>query len=497
MSINANYLVALPPRTITGGSDDLQTNGLVLTKSDLLPSGQPAMTFGSASAVAAVFGAESAEAAFAQQYFIGVTNQQKAPSALIVGRWIAEDAAAWLRSAPLTVKLAELQKVKDGALKLMVNGSEVMTTGVDFSNATSFSQAASLIAAKIEGVSGTYNSDLGAIILTTETKGEDATITFAESAGSGTDLSALLGLTAEAGAIVSQGMKAKTPAANMDAVANVTRNWSQFTTLEEVTDEETAKDFSAWAALDDDYIYVFWSSDAKMANQLTQDTTIAAALSSYNMTAALYSNSAVAVATMLALPATIKWDAEQGMKVLFGKSASGLSANVTDQKVAEALDTIRVSYVGQFATRNAGFTFFNRGEMMGTKYGFYDAAVGMIWLRAGIQRSCMDGFSSVNRIPYTQKGYALIDAWISDVIATAKTVGVIDTGVKLSESQKAQITLEVGEDISDTLFSNGYWFGIEDPAANVRAQRGTPVVSLYYTYGGSVQRIEMPVTAVL
>ena len=121
----------------------------------------------------------------------------------------------------------------------------------------------------------------------------------------------------------------------------------------------------------------------------------------------------------------------------------------------------------------------------------------MIWLRAKIQRACMDGFSSVNRVPYTQKGYALIDAWISDPIREAKTAGVIDEGVKLSDAQKAQITQEVGEDISDTLFSNGYWFGIEDPASNVRAERGSPSVSLYYTYAGSVQKLEMPVTAVL
>ena len=75
MSINANYLVSLPPRTITGGSSDLQTNGMVLTASPLLPADKPAMSFVSASAVAAVFGAESAEAAFAQQYFTGLINQ--------------------------------------------------------------------------------------------------------------------------------------------------------------------------------------------------------------------------------------------------------------------------------------------------------------------------------------------------------------------------------------------------------------------------------------
>ena len=498
MSINANYLVSLPPRTITGGSSDLQTNGMVLTASPLLPADKPAMSFVSASAVAAVFGAESAEAAFAQQYFTGLINQQKTPDALIVGRLITENAAAWVRSAPITAKLADLKKITDGALTVEVNGTEVKATGIDLTNATSLSQVATLIAAKVAGTVGGYNSDLAEIILTTEATGEDATISFASAPESGTDLAALLGFTEDAGAVLSQGSKALTPAANLDAICNVTRNWTQFTTIEEVTDEETAQAYAAWAVGDsDDYVYVFWSSDDKMTNQLTADATIAKSLSGYSTTFVFYCKTNAAAAAIVAYPATIKWDANQGMKVLFGKQVTGVPAIVTTETAAAALDALKVSYLGEFATRNAEYQIFNRGAMMGSKYGFLDAAIGMIWLRAKIQRACMDGFSSVNRVPYTQKGYALIDAWISDPIREAKTAGVIDEGVKLSDAQKAQITQEVGEDISDTLFSNGYWFGIEDPASNVRAERGSPSVSLYYTYAGSVQKLEMPVTAVL
>ena len=497
MSINANYLVALPPRTITGGSSDLQTNGMVLTESELLPADKPAMSFASASAVSEVFGAESDEALFAQQYFTGITNQQKTPSALVVGRRVASDCAAWVRSAALTVKLADLKKIKDGAITVEVNGKDVAATGIDLSAATSLSQVATLIAAKVTGTTGAYNSDLNEITLTTSTKGADATLSFGKSPASGTDLATLLGFTEDAGAVLSQGTKAMTVTANMDAIANVTRNWTQFTTLTEITEAETAQAYAAWADVDDDYVFVFWSTDSKMENALTKDATIAATLGAYNTTLALYCETVDAAAAVVSFPATIKWDANQGMKVLFGKAASGIAATVTSEQVAETLDDLRVNYVGQFATRNADFTFFNRGVLTGTQYGFYDTLIGVIWLRAKMQRSCMDGFSSVNRVPYNQKGYALIDAWISDPIREAKTVGVIDEGVKLSDSQKAQITQEVGEDISDTLYSNGYWFGIEDPTASVRAERGTPVMNCYFCYGGSVQKIDMPVTAVL
>lgn len=498
MSIPAQYLVELNPRTISGGSADLETNGMVLTSTYLLPTTTPATAFVSASAVAAVFGAASPEAAFAQQYFSGLNNQQTAPKALIVGLIMQDDLAAWLRSAPITATLEELKAVSDGALTININGSAVEATGIDLSEAQSLSEVATTVAAKLTGTTGAYNSDLNAFIFTTSTTGATASVGYATAGTGGTDLSSMLGLTQTAGAVLSPGVAAMTPAQNLDAIVAITANWSQFTTLAEVTEQETAEAYAAWADASDDYVYIFWSTDSKMTRQTTQSSTIAATLqNTYNCTVMLYTESNDAAAAALAYPATIKWDQEQGMKVLFGKSATGIAASVTDETVAATLDALSVSYVGQFATRNAEFSFFNRGETASSMYGFYDTLIGMIWLRAKIQRACMDGFSTVSRVPYNAKGYTLIKAWISDPIRAAKTVGVIDTGLALSDSQKAQITQEVGQDISNELFTNGYYLQVDDPEANVRAQRGSPVMNLYITYAGSVQKIAMPVSCTI
>lgn len=498
MSINASYLVSLTPRVLSGGSADLETNGMVLTSTYLLPTSTPAMSFTSAQAVADVFGAASPEAGFAQQYFTGLTNQAQAPKALIVGLNMQTEMAAWIQSAPITATLSELQAISDGALTISIDGSPVSATGIDLSEAQSLSEVATTVAAKLTGTTGAYNSDLNAFVFTTSQTGATASISYATAGSGGTDLSSMLGLTQAAGAVLSPGVAAMTPAQNLDAIVAVTANWSQFTTLDEVTEQETAEAYAAWADVADDYVYIFWSTDSKMTSQTTQSSTIAAALqNTYNCTVMLYTESNDAAAAALAYPATIKWNQEQGMKVLFGKSATGIAASVTDETVAATLDALSVSYVGQFATRNAEFSFFNRGETASSMYGFYDTLIGMIWLRAKIQRACMDGFSTVNRVPYNAKGYTLIKAWISDPIRAAKTVGVIDTGLALSDSQKAQITQEVGQDISNELFTNGYYLQVDDPEASVRAQRGSPVMSLYVTYAGSVQKIEMPVTAVI
>lgn len=499
MSIKAGYLVAITPRTISAGASDLETNGMLLTKSALLPSGTPAMAFASATAVAAFFGDASDEAVFAQQYFTGLTNQQKAPTSLVIGRRIDEDAPAWIRGGAISADLAAFKKVTDGAMKITIDGAEKTATAVDLSSANSLSEVVQTIATALTGCTGSYDSTTNTFTFTSSTDGASSTVSYASAGDDGTDLSAMLCMTQAEGAVLSQGVDAMTEAATLDAIRAVTANWAQFTTLWEVTEQDEAEAYAAWADIDDDYVYVFWSSDRNMESTLTQDSTIAKALQDkYNCVFMIYSLDFSTAAFALAYPATIKWDATQGMKVIFGKSASGLSPMVTDEQVATALDDLGVSYVGQFATRNDEFTIANRGELTGSMYGFYDTLIGSIWLRSKLQTSIMNGFATVNRAPYNSVGYTMLKSWCQDPITQAKNAGVIDEGLSLSESQKSQILQETGDsEAVGELQSKGYFLQILDPGASVRAQRGSPVAALYYAYGGSIQKVELPVTAVL
>lgn len=499
MSIKAGYLVAITPRTISAGASDLETNGMLLTKSALLPSGTPAMAFASAAAVAAFFGDASDEAVFAQQYFTGLTNQQKAPTSLVIGRRIDEDAPAWIRGGAISADLASFKKVTDGAMKITIDGAEKTATAVDLSDATSLSEVIQTIATALTGCTGSYDSTTNTFTLTSSTDGASSTVSYASAGDDGTDLSAMLCMTQAEGAVLSQGVDAMTEAATLNAICAVTANWAQFTTLWEVTKQAEAEAYAAWSDIDDDYVYVFWSSDQNMESTLTQDSTIAKALQDkYNCVFMIYSLDFSTAAFALAYPATIKWDATQGMKVIFGKSASGISPTVTDEQVATALDDLGVSYVGQFATRNDEFTIANRGELTGSMYGFFDTLIGSIWLRSKLQTSIMNGFATVNRAPYNSVGYTMLKSWCQDPITQAKNAGVIDEGISLSESQKSQILQETGDsEAAGDLQSKGYFLQVLDPGASVRAQRGSPVAALYYAYGGSIQKVELPVTAVI
>ena len=55
MSINANRLVSITPRVISGGSADLETNGLILTANTSIQGNVPAMEFNTVKEVGEFF----------------------------------------------------------------------------------------------------------------------------------------------------------------------------------------------------------------------------------------------------------------------------------------------------------------------------------------------------------------------------------------------------------------------------------------------------------
>ena len=56
MSINANRLVSITPRVISGGSADLETNGLILTANTSIQGNVPAIEFNTVKEVGELFG---------------------------------------------------------------------------------------------------------------------------------------------------------------------------------------------------------------------------------------------------------------------------------------------------------------------------------------------------------------------------------------------------------------------------------------------------------
>lgn len=492
MAIPASQIVKINPRVIQASGTDLVLNGLFLTTSGLIPSGS-VMGFSTADDVAAFFGAASDEYKVAAVYFAGYKNSFKKPRQVFYGSRVNAATAAWLRGSKFAGTLAQLQAVTAGTLDLKINGTTIALTALDFSSATSLSGCATVLqtalAAVLASTTCSFSSQTGAFQITSPTTGEASTITYAEE---GT-LATLLGLTQAKGATLSQGSDALDVAANMRSIRGVTENWATFTYLYSATDQEIL-DLSAWASSQGvEYLFVAWSTSSALKNQV-DTTSIAYLLGAANAGATtLIFGDAPYAAFIMGEAASIDWDRVQGAINFAFKAQDGLVPTIDNATEATTLLGKKCNLYGTYATRNDEFVWLYDANMFGD-YNFIDPFINAVWFNNALQVAIMNGLEMSPRVPYNEDGYTLIRSWCQDPINRARKNGVIDPGVTLSEAQKAELIREAGLDITSSLQTDGYYLQVADAGAQVRTTRDTPNVSLWYAYGGSVNRIEMAST---
>lgn len=500
MAIPASRIVNVQPRVITAGSTDLEFNGLLLSDNDTIPTNALVLTFSSARTVGEYFGTDSIEYAASEVYFAGYNNKFSAPRNFLIARQINEAVAGWLRGGAYGGTLASLQAITDGGLVIQIDGVNVSIADVNFSTATSFSTAATILQTALDaestGVTVTYSSLFRAFTITSATTGEDSIVEFGESPTTGTDLSVLLNLNEVSGATISYGSDAMTAATQMSSIVEKTQNWVTFTTVDEPSVEEALL-YASWASSNYGYLYVPYTTEATAVNQ-TSDADMNSLIiqNQYDHTSTVYGTLQYAIFIMGAV-ASISWLRTNGTITLAFKNQTGLAAFVVKEADAAVLDTKRYNYFGNFATRNADFVFLYQGILASSDYGFIDPYINSIWLNNRLQVSLLDGLTSTGRVPYNERGYNTIRSWMMTPINEALNNGAIEPGIVLSETQKSILFNEAGLDITDELETQGYYIQILDPGAPTRAARDTPIVNLWYTYGGAVHRIEVASTAVL
>lgn len=501
MSIPASYIVDVTPRVVSAGTAGIAINGLFLTTNQQLPVGI-VQEFVSATAVAEYFGYESDEYNAAVIYFAGYVNSFKKPASIRYARRINANVSAFLRGAEYQGTLQALQAISDGALNITINNELIELTNIDLASASSFSAAALKIQSAINTLKSTvsavvtYNSTSSAFEVSTTAAGAQSSISFAAAASSGTDLGNMLNLTSSAGAIISPGLDEQTAAENMTQIAAADSNFVTFSYLYDADSAECIA-LGQWSnSIGVSYCFLPWSNEATATVASSTDdiasSMIAAGVTNF---APLYNNYDIAAGVMGAF-ASIDWTRANGAIDIAFKQVDGLTATVTSESDASVLDSKYYSYYGNFATKNTQFNFIYKGFIVGD-YLNLSTYINAIWFNSSITNAVINGFAGVGKIAYNDAGYTYIRAWLADPIQQAKNVGVIQVGVTLSEAQKAQIMGEVGSDITAELYSNGYYLLVADPGAAARVTGDSPLVTLYYTDGGVVKKLQISSSVIL
>ena len=506
MAIPASELVRVQPRVLAGTGQDLAFNGLFLTENALAPVGT-LLTFRDAASVSEYFGSVSNEAKAAAVYFGGYNNSFLKPTQLYMWRSHKNASAPFVRSAAFSsakVKtlLDDLKGITAGTFSATIGGTAVSLSEVDLSGSDSISAALDIVTKKIAaieeaspaaaGVTLSWNSVFRAFTLTAGAAG--STVAIANLSGTIPDA---LGLTS--GAVVSAGADAQDYASCLDEVCETTQNFVTYSTIAEA-DRADALALAGWSntqyAAGNQFLYVYWSADETLKTDKADETAaIAIRDAEYTGTAGVYGDVRYP-AFLMGVAASIDWDRIDGAITTAFKAQSGLTANVQVKDDAANLIANGMNFMGNYASRNDNFILFQNGQMFG-QWSWIDTYLNATWLNNALQVQILSGLELAGRVPYTEAGYTRIRAWVQDVVDRALTNGVIDRGVRLSETQKTELINEAGKDISTDLYNNGYVLQINDATAAVRQARISPSMSFWYTYGGSVHKINLPSTAVV
>lgn len=483
-SIPAKDIVNVVPGVVSPGGTGLDMTGLILTESIRVPVGQ-VLSFATARAVSDYFGPTSAEASAATTYFNGYIGATSIPAFLLFAANVLTARAGWIRGATLGLTLDEL-KALTGTLTINFGGTGITSSAINLSSATSFSNAATIIQAAFTSpdFAVTYDALSGAFLFTSTATGDAATIVYATGS-----LAAGLKLTQATGAVLSQGADPMTAAETMQAVTDQTQNFVSFTHLDELTDDEIVE-YATWnGSQDNRFLFVAWTdAAAAITNSDTTSPAVRIAALELSGTACIWSPSYDKAVFVLGYAGSINFNRDNGRAVAAFRRGSGLRADVTNQTVANNLLANGYSFYGAYATANDEFTWLYNGTVSGP-FGFIDSYINQVWMNNAFQLSLMTLLGAVGQIPYNDDGYELIASGITTDINNAVDFGAIRSGVVLSEQQKIILTGLAGSDISETIFVRGWELTIQDPGPAVRAERGSPICTFFYTDGQSVQKI--------
>lgn len=491
MSIPASEIVTVNPGVITAGGSAVDLNGLLLTNSTAIPLGTVAQ-FPTAQSVSDYFGASSTEYTMASTYFSGFNNSLKKPGNLLMAQYPTASVAAYLRSGSFAgVTLAQLNAITPGVLTITIDGVVKTSSSINLASATSFTNAATLIAAAFTGGPAvTWNAQLSVFQFASTTTGASSTITF----GSGTISTALL-TTSATGAVLSQGSIAYVPATAMSAIVAQAMNWATlFTTFEPLLADKIL--FATWISQQNSrYAYACWDSDTN-AIVSGNTTCFGAQVKALSLSGSVPIYKSASIAAFVAGSiASLDFTQTNGRQDFSGISGSGLTPDVFDVTISRNLLENGYNFYGQYATNNATSTFYNNGSV-GGPFAWLDSYVNQINLNSNCQNALLSLLVNAGSIPYNVPGYSRIETSLLTPINGALNFGTIRAGVSLSGSQIAAVNAAAGKQIDTVLSTRGWYLLIQDPSPAVRAARGSPPMKLFYMDGGSIQQLTLASIAI-
>lgn len=411
-------------------------------------------------------------------------------------RYNTSAVSAWLRSASLkSMSLAQL-KALSGTLTMTINGESVTTATIVLNAVTSFAEAASTIEDAINGLSSsvsvtvTYDTTVNAFIIANTNTGAESTTSYA----TGT-LASGIKLDSASGAVLSQGAEAAVVDDVFTTILGKNQNWYSFGTAF-IPDETAATAFGLWVnSQNNRFAYVLADNTGFPLVNGSSDTLLYPSLSAEYGSIIPVCGDVNNAAAMMGNIASLNFDQLNGRRTMAFRINTGLPVVATTNAEYEALIANSYNFYGTYAANAIVTSQWYPGNITGD-YNWIDAHAGQVWLNANLQSDIITLFQSEIYLPYGTAGRSAIEASLTSTIEQFKSWGGITPGIELDDNQVLSIKNATGSDPTNALNSKGYIIYIGPFTAQMRAERTSPEVYLWYNDGGFIQKLTLNSIAV-
>lgn len=454
---------------------------LVIGDSNVIDGSERLRAYVDLESVAADFGTSAPEYYAAQLYF----GQTPRPQTMMIGRWLRTATAALIKGGILTAAeqaIANWTAITTGSFKITVDGTEKTVTALNLSAVTNLNGVATAINAKLTGATCAW--DGSRFTITSSTTGTTSTIGYASSAGTGTDISALLKLTSATALAPINGFAAETPVECVSTLANMSGQWYGASFAASIMPTSTqiidVAGFIESASIS--RIFGVTETDTRVLDATyTSDLASQLKALSYKRTCVQFSENKYAVCSLMGRAFSVNFSANRSTITLMYKQEPGVVAALLTETQAQTLKAKRCNVFVKYMNDTAIIQY---GVMSGQAY--FDEIHGLDWFSDALQTAEYNLlYQSKTKIPQTDAGQNQLVNTAAGVCQEAINNGLIAPGQWNADG--------FGQISRGDYLSEGFYIYTPPMAAqdqSIREQRIAPPIQIALKLAGAIHEID-------
>ena len=454
---------------------------LVVGDSNVINGRDRIRTYVDLESVAEDFGTSAPEYLAASLYF----GQSPRPNQLMIGRWLRTATAGLIQGGILTTAeqaMANWTSITNGSFKIDIDGVTKTLSALDFSAQTNLNGVASVINASLTG--GTIAWDGSRFTVTSSTTGATSTVGYASATGSGTDISALLKLTAATALAPVPGFAAETPVECVTELANMSGMWYGLTFAASTmpTDDQLVDVAAFIEGASISRIFGVTETDTRVLDAAwTTDMASRLKALGYKRSFVTFSANKYAIASMFGRAFSVNFNANRSTITLMYKQEPGVVAELLTETQAQTLKAKRCNVFVKYMNDTAIIQY---GVMSGQAY--FDEVHGLDWFVDALQTALYNLlYQSKTKIPQTDAGQNQLVNAAANVCAEAINNGLIAPGQWNADGFGQ---LERGQFLTEGFYIYTPPMALQDQS--IREQRIAPPIQIALKLAGAIHEID-------